>query len=272
MKTRKIFGFIPFFLFPTFLAYMMLLLLAKCAFEANTALGAPVKISSSQIGPEPVWGRAVFIDGAIQGQSILKLGQKLLQYTDEPKLKVAKETHLDPVFVILNSPGGEVYVGAQFLSYLDAVKSRGVEVHCYVQGMAASMAYNILTQCDKRFGLESSLYLWHPPRVYGMQMALTPTSTKVLYEQLAVIDTTVWEQVKSSGFDAEFIKRHYDLETLHTGKSLDAVVKDRWLRTYAVIPNLLNVPESVPRLEKNLFSFLMGGSYRILHILSGEVQ
>lgn len=130
----------------------------------------------------------------------------------------------DPVWLVLNSPGGSIIAGMQILSAMRILKERGTPIHCVVPMMAASMAFQILAECDKRYGLHYSLLLWHPPRIQFMGV-LTPKLAK----QIA-IDLRMYEKemvgvlLEKLQIDPEVFFYHYHAESLFFGGALNELV------------------------------------------------
>ena len=156
--------------------------------------------------PEFVLGKDVLIiEGVIRGQ-MSSLANKLL-----------KVKHKDPgtIDLIINSPGGSVYAGWQFINAMRIMQDRGYTLRCTVTTMAASMAYQILAECDKRYAFTYSTLLWHPVRLSGM-FTLTPKEALGLMQQLKRIEKQLVGDLRAKFdiSDREFWS-HYHAETLH---------------------------------------------------------
>jgi ATP-dependent Clp endopeptidase proteolytic subunit ClpP len=69
----------------------------------------------------------------------------------------------DPITVVLNSPGGDVFMGLMLFDTLAAIRQSGIHVTTVVRGYAASMA-SILSQAgDTRVISPNSWYMIHEP-------------------------------------------------------------------------------------------------------------
>jgi ATP-dependent Clp protease protease subunit len=117
----------------------------------NVIHAITARASSYNAVPE----RTLYITGSIGGLSILKQAQQLLNMSDS--------SH-DPIYLVINSPGGEVITGTQFVSAMRVAKARGVVLKCLVPMAAASMAFIIYNECSERYALSQSLFLWHSIR------------------------------------------------------------------------------------------------------------
>lgn len=181
--------------------------------------------------------RTIFITGAVN-QNILSKADKLTGMA----LKSTK-----PVTLIINSPGGAVYVGLQFINAMLAVQSKGVQLNCYVSGMAASMAFQILAFCDKRYAMQYSMLLWHPPAYVG-QMRLTPKIADYVRTELISIEKTlVPKLIEELGISKKTFVYHYYKETFWTATSLAKKAPD-FIEIVASIPGLAKVSTNRSRM------------------------
>lgn len=76
-----------------------------------------------------------------------------------PKIALLQRT--DVVRFRLNSPGGSVEAGMNFVDAMRAAQRRGTKIECVVDGMAASMAAYILQACDVRLMTAQSQIMFH---------------------------------------------------------------------------------------------------------------
>jgi len=76
------------------------------------------------------------------------------------KLKeLDKQSSKEPIWVLLNSPGGSVFDGALFISQMEATKA---PVYTVCMGLCASMAAIIHQHGVKRFSIDRSVLMFHP--------------------------------------------------------------------------------------------------------------
>jgi ATP-dependent protease ClpP protease subunit len=90
--------------------------------------------------------------------SMLEVAQKI------DKMSAAGDKNID---ILINSPGGSVFVGTTILDSMALAKARGVTIRCVVGSLAASMAFVILTDCDERYALANAKLLFHPVSTGG---------------------------------------------------------------------------------------------------------
>lgn len=164
---------------------------------------------------------------ALDPERTVVLDQPITAGTLAPIYALFKKLLVDPntttINIIIDSPGGEVISGFALINQVAALQDRGIRVDCYVQDVAASMAFQLLTQCSKRYTLNNSFLLWHGVRT-GTAGPITTLVAQSLAEDLARMDSTVLEQLNESlELKPEEIRKHFDRETLWSGSQLHAV-------------------------------------------------
>lgn len=128
----------------------------------------------------------------------------------------------EPVFIMLNSPGGVVPGGLHIIDAINAVKANNIKVKCFVGSVAASMAFAIFTFCDERYSLANSGLLFHP-----MSLSVSNRKIKELYN-IMVVFTAVEDRLKAHmrkilGMDEKLFEQHYQAETLWGAEGLNKV-------------------------------------------------
>jgi ATP-dependent protease ClpP protease subunit len=193
----------------------------------------------------------MFIQGVV--------GRNIVKQADYLTALAKKSTK--PVTLIINSPGGSVYAGLQFINAMIAVQSKGVEINCYVSGMAASMAFQILAFCDERYAMEYSMLLWHPPAYVG-SMRVTPRKAGYLKSELVSIEQTlVPKLLKELDIPKKLFVYHYLKETFWTARALVNVAPD-FITIVKSVPGLAKVASRNNRMYKpNRFSNCEGFCY-----------
>lgn len=198
-------------------------------------LAAVMSVASlAQAAPHLNSDRALVIDGVIEGGNLSAVTEALDGFA-------ASSDH-SPVDLIINSPGGSVTTGFLFLNHMAAAQAQGIEIRCFVPNLAASMAYQILVQCDKRYALNDSFLLWHRVRttVGGMFGApMTAPAAKYLFVTLQKLDNTVFHQIHRAMYEVpvHILRYHFENETLHMGSDV-AEMAPSYLQSYRYIPGL----------------------------------
>lgn len=154
---------------------------------------------------------------------------------------MAAEKAPKEIKLIIDSPGGSVYTGFQFIAQMKGLQARGTKVTCYVPGLAASMAFHILVHCDERIVLQESALLWHRARIFVMMAALTAPLAAVISRDLQQVDDHILRDVKealSKDLNNEDIVYHFEHETLHIGQDLCSKAPN-FCTAKAAVPGLL---------------------------------
>jgi len=152
-------------------------------------------------------------------------------------LEFAKDASKGPIDIVIDSPGGSVFTGFQFVNAMEEVKGKGITLRCFVSGIAASMAFQILVHCNERYALSRSFLLWHGVRT-GVREPITASSAAALHADLASIDKVIMKELKGSlELPEATILFHFNQETLHIGDNL-ALLCPNFISTHAYIPNL----------------------------------
>lgn len=91
--------------------------------------------------------------------------------------EMADDKRVDVVEVRINSGGGNVIDG---MSIVSAIRSSRNAIHCYVDGIAASMAAVIAVSGDKLFMMDYAKLMIHDPYFSGSNKDLGPKEQKAL--------------------------------------------------------------------------------------------
>lgn len=118
-------------------------------------------------------GRTVYITGVVDS-GILHHANRL-----EELSRISKED----ISIVINSPGGSVFAGMQFVGAMRLAQERGITIRCLVPMAAASMAFIIFNECDERYSLQQALFLWHGVRV-GLMGTYTVQDMHVILRSL----------------------------------------------------------------------------------------
>ena len=157
--------------------------------------------------------------------------------------KLLSDSSTADVTLIISSLGGEVTSGVRLINKVLALRSKGVSVICYVQDMAASMAFQLLTQCSERHALTNSFLLWHGVRT-STQEPITAMVASSMSEDLKRMDDMVIRQLENSlTLTSKEIMHHFDRETLWSG-----------LQLHAADPAFLTIEDAYPGVLELLYN------------------
>ncbi len=184
--------------------------------------------------------RSLVIDGVIANGNVLKLAA--------PMLRMASDGSGDPIDLVINSPGGDVVTGFLFINIMEQAKQQGSIIRCFVPGIAASMAFQVLLHCSERYTLDHAFLLWHGVRVtlgggfMSEGVTLTAAEAYKAANDMRRLDKHILAELNAElGIDEKLVKYHFSNETLHTGANLAALTDDKFIKSYSAIDGLFGV-------------------------------
>lgn len=134
---------------------------------------------------------------------------------DANQLEALSAQSKDPIYIVINSPGGSVSFGMQFLTAMKVAKSRDVKLVCVVPNLAASMAFHMLAECDERYALSYTLLLWHPMKTGGMFVMLSADQMEYLVKTMRSWEVPLNDKImKQLNLSKDLFYYHYTHETL----------------------------------------------------------
>jgi len=134
---------------------------------------------------------------------IVKLRKQLVQ-----KVR-AGHKHM---YIHINSGGGLLHVGMRFVHMMRAARQAGVKLTCVVDGVAASMALIIYSECDERFATFGSKIMWHSIARIS-QERINEARAKELATFLEIQNEIVWHNTRVYFWPNYFIE-HFRAETM----------------------------------------------------------
>ena len=93
----------------------------------------------------------------------------------------------------INSGGGSVHIGLEFIEEMKSLKAKGYKFNCYVRN-AYSMGFIILQYCDHRIGSSNSTYMHHLVQV-GYGRPERTEKNKKLFKSLDFFDNLVLDEI-----------------------------------------------------------------------------
>lgn len=197
--------------------------------------------------------RLLYLNGPITGARLEPLQRAL------DSVIVSGDGNRKAVTMVINSPGGSVIAGMSFVNKMQTIKEMGIHINCYVTDMAASMAFQILTQCTNRYALSTSYLLWHGVRM-GTRSPITVVLARQIADDLERMDATILSQLQETlDLGSETIQKHFNNETLWSGLGL-----------HAADPEFLDLMSGYPRLLPRLGSAVqMAESHDFFNQLDG---
>lgn len=163
------------------------------------------------------WSKALILDKEVSGALMNQLGGKL------QSIASSGATSVD---IYINSPGGSVLAGFWFVDQMRYAQSKGVEIRCHVDKVAASMAFQILTACSKRYVQPFSILLWHRVRQPLMLPDATAPALASIGYDLQQWDNVIIDMLLQAypSVGQNTIMFHLERETMHTGLGFQKLV------------------------------------------------
>ena len=156
-----------------------------------------------------------------------EIGQNSLGFANQ-LMALAEADAKEDINIIINSPGGMVMAGGIILQAMEAVQSRGIKLNCIVPIYAASMAYTIFHQCDRRYAFQNSLLLFHPIRTF-LQEPITGRDAQKIADALNPYDEALRTELKKSGLSDKEIEEAYYAEKMWTARELATKAKSGYI-------------------------------------------
>ncbi len=155
--------------------------------------------------------RTLVLEGEVDGNAV-ELARTLLDMAADSQ---------EDIYMIINSPGGNVIPGLQLLQAMQIAEHRGLHIRCMVPNLAASMAFVLFAGCTERYAFNASLLLWHPMRA-GSRNGFTEEEAKAAAAHMRDLSRPLLRlQWKALGISWKLFYHHYKLETLWTGEALN---------------------------------------------------
>lgn len=158
-------------------------------------------MASPKKPPKPS-GRILTL-GNIDGDSVNDLIEVIYDINEED----VKKTMTDPIKLIINSFGGELYSG---LALIDVIDNSQTPIHTICHGSAMSMALVVFAAGHKRFASKYATFMYHE--------AAYPTEGKVMYHKQELKETERTDKI----CDDYFLSK-----TKFTAKQLDNIKNKR---------------------------------------------
>ena len=119
-------------------------------------------------------------------------------YNAERVLKDFKDAEINNrvdkvIDLAINSGGGGVHVGLEFIEEMKSLKAKGYKINCYVRN-AYSMGFIILQYCDHRIGSENSTYMHHLVQP-GFGRPERTEHNKKLFKALDFFDNLILDEI-----------------------------------------------------------------------------
>ena len=120
-------------------------------------------------------GRIITL-GEITNENVCEALEAIYEINNEDKNKDVDKR--EPIKLILNSPGGNVYDG---VGIIDVIDNSTTPIHIYVHGQAQSMGFAIATCGHYRYASKRTTFMYH-------EMAWETSQEKLAYHEQEVTE------------------------------------------------------------------------------------
>jgi ATP-dependent protease ClpP protease subunit len=174
--------------------------------------------------------RTIRITTQIGGSSIA-IANKIANLSESP----------GDIDMLINSPGGNVFVMNIITAAMEMAQERGVKFNCVSTVGAASAAFTIFAHCDNRYAMAGTRLLFHPASVSGVSERLTEFKALELYKELNKIDLALARYLLPvMGMDEAQFVIAFVTEKWWDGPELDAATKDDFMSIVTRVDGLKN--------------------------------
>ena len=115
---------------------------------------------------------------------------EVLKQFKNAEIKNKKDLEID---IVINSGGGSVHIGLEFIEEMKVLKEKGYHLNCYARN-AYSMGFIILQYCDTRIGSSNSTYM-HLLTQIGWGRPKRNEHNKQLFKALDFFDKLVLDEI-----------------------------------------------------------------------------
>jgi len=155
------------------------------------------------------------------------------------KLHALVQANKKNITIYISSPGGDVRA-MRNIEQMAALRSMGYSFSCYVDKMAASMAFIFLNACDKRYVVPSTKLLWHSVSV-TLFSSYKAHELLEMAEFMETMDGPIKQQIlDATGMPESFYDYHDFRDTLFTMDQLPQLVENGYLQILEKLPTDLN--------------------------------
>ena len=151
-----------------------------------------------------VFGLSIFGFRSIEKEVVLenkydiRIGE-VDYYGAEDVIKAFKKAELahkisKVITIGINSPGGSVHMGLEFIGEMKTLQNKGYKIKCYVRN-AYSMGFVILQFCDERIGAPTSTYMHHLTSVGGKRPDKRTKKNAKTFKALDFFDNHMLEDI-----------------------------------------------------------------------------
>ena len=150
-----------------------------------------------------------------------------------------------PLYMLINSPGGDLQVGTVIISTMQMIQSRGIKIICISTIQAHSMAFILFSYCSKRYSLTNTGFLIHQARAsVPTNMIMTAKDLRMQASQLDKINRKILSGIiAKSKMPKKMLTEGFYNEKLWLAKDLTKYAEYGWITIVKDIQNLTQLFE-----------------------------
>lgn len=149
------------------------------------------------------------------------------------------------ILIRINSPGGVLDDGMDFVKVMRAAQTQGVRFTCVIDGQAMSMALIIFSECDTRRAVFGSKLMWHSMSQMGGLRTVNEASISSLLNFIRAKNEEIWASTRWYFWPWDFTY-HFARETILTATEVERMSVFGYLR----VINNLKIKKSTKKKSK----------------------
>jgi ATP-dependent protease ClpP protease subunit len=135
--------------------------------------------------------RTVYVTDEIDSDTALEVRYFLNKIVMADELEGVKQEDLEPITILINSPGGDVYASFSIISTIKTLQRKGYQINTSALGMAMSGAFKIFIVGSHRVCQENTHFLCHQPHSFEYG-----TATYIDKEREAAVTKLMWQRLQ----------------------------------------------------------------------------
>ena len=140
-----------------------------------------------------------------------------------------------PLYIYINSPGGEVMAGLEIVNYIKSYQSQKKEIHCICHN-AMSMAFVIFQYCSTRYILHSSTLMQHQMSL-NVEGKLYDINSRLKYYNTIENELNAFQADRMKIYISDFINRIRDDWWMYSNEIIKNNAADEMITISCIFPN-----------------------------------
>lgn len=129
-----------------------------------------------------------------------------------------------PLYIYINSPGGDVIAGLEIINYIKSLQERNIEINCICHN-AMSMAFTIFQYCSNRYILHASTLMQHQMSIQ-VKGKLYDINSRMKYYNIIENDINLYQAARLKMSIVDFTKKIQNDYWLYSSEIIHAHAAD----------------------------------------------